>query len=255
MGRAGEPAMSDLEFRRELSPEQIREALSLLDSTAGAQNQNSRIGDLSPAEEVNLEPDPSSTTMATEDRPPAAEDPQQRKKHLNVAVVFFGIGIAAAGALALLSWRESVPPPPMLGIAHEQPPTQSAAPAVTPAPASLMRGGGEMVLVVEDEPEVRGKMTRDPNVDPPPDLALEIEISRSALKRMRIYAGLRVPEVWRFNGEILQIHVLQPDGPLFPEGHAIASLGNSWTFLRSRREGLFRRWLPRTVLAGSGSLQ
>ena len=121
--------MSDLEFQRELSPEQIREALSLLDSTAGAQNQNLRIGDLSPAEEVNLEPDQSSTTMAAQDRPPAAEDPQQRKKHLNVAVAFFGIGIAVASALALLSWRESVPPPPMLGIAHEQPPKQSAAPA------------------------------------------------------------------------------------------------------------------------------
>ena len=121
--------MSDLEFQRELSPEQIREALSLLDSTAGAQNQNLRIRDLSPAEEVNLEPDQSSTTMAAHDRPPAAEDPQQRKKHLNVAVVFFCIGIAAAGALALLSWRESVPPPPMLGIAQEQFSKQSAAPA------------------------------------------------------------------------------------------------------------------------------
>ena len=51
LGCAGEPAMSDLEFQRELSPEQIREALSLLDSTTGAQNQNLRIGDLSPGEE------------------------------------------------------------------------------------------------------------------------------------------------------------------------------------------------------------
>ena len=129
MGSAGEAAMGDLEFQRELSPEQIREALSLLDSTAGAQNQNLRIGDLRPAKEVNLEPDQSSTTMATQDPPPAAEDPQQRRKHLNLAVAFFGIGIAAAGALALLSWRESVSPPPMLGIGHEQPPEQSAAPA------------------------------------------------------------------------------------------------------------------------------
>jgi hypothetical protein len=126
---AGRATLSDLEFQRELSPEQMREALSLLDSTAGTQNQTVQIEDLRPAEEVNPEPDQSSTTMATQDRPPAAEDPQQRKKHLNVAVVFFGIGIAAAGALALLSWRESVPPPPMLGIAQEQFSKQSAAPA------------------------------------------------------------------------------------------------------------------------------
>ena len=129
--------MSDLEFQRELTPEQIREALSLLDSTAGAQNQNLQIGDLSPAEEVNLEPDQSITTTAAQDRPPATEDPQQRKKHLNVAVAFFGISIAAAGALALLSLRESVPPPPMLGIAREQPPKQPAAPAAKRDPPAL----------------------------------------------------------------------------------------------------------------------
>jgi hypothetical protein len=128
LGSSGDAAVSDLEFQRELSPEQIREALSLLDSTAGAQDQNLRIGDLDPAEELNLEPNQSSATMTTQDPPPAAEDPQHRKKHLNLAVVFFCIGIAAAGALALLSWSEIVLPPPLLRIAHEQPPKLSAAP-------------------------------------------------------------------------------------------------------------------------------
>src|SRR6516225_11568391 len=91
--------MSDLEFQRELSPEQMREALSLLDSTAGTQNQTMQIEYLRPAEEDNPEPDRS--TMPTQDRPPAAEDPQQRRKHLNLAIAFFGIGIAAAGALVM----------------------------------------------------------------------------------------------------------------------------------------------------------
>src|SRR5262249_43122878 len=104
----------------------MREALSLLDSTAEAQNQTMQIEDVRPAEEVNREPEQSSTTMPTQDRPPAAEDPQQRKKHLNLAVAFFGIGIAAAGALALWSWRESVPPPPTPEIAQAQFPKQSA---------------------------------------------------------------------------------------------------------------------------------
>ena len=121
--------MSDLEFQRELSPEQMREALSLLDSTAATQNQTVRIEDLRPAEEVNPELDQSSTTMPTQDRPPAAEDPQQRRKHLNLAVAFFGIGIAAAGALALWSWRESAPLPPTPRIVQEQFSTQSAEPA------------------------------------------------------------------------------------------------------------------------------
>jgi hypothetical protein len=129
--------MSDLEFQRELSPEQIREALSLLDNTAGTQNQNLRIEDLRPAEEVSPESDHSSTTMAPQDRPPAAEDPQQRKKHLNLAVAFFGIAIAAAGALALLSLSESPLSPPIPGIAHEQAPEQSAAAPAKSAPSPL----------------------------------------------------------------------------------------------------------------------
>jgi len=121
--------LSDLEFQRELSSEQMREALSLLDSTAGTQNQTVQIEDLHPAEEVDPEPDQSSTTMPTQDRPPAAEDPQQHRQHLNLAVAFFGIGIAAAGALALWSWQESVPLPPTPRIAQEQFSKQSAAPA------------------------------------------------------------------------------------------------------------------------------
>ena len=128
--------MSDLEFQRELSPEQMREALSLLDSTVGTQNQTVQIEELRPAEEVNPEPDQSSTTMPTQDWPPAAEDPQQRMKHLNLAVAFFGIGIAAAGALALWSWWESLPLPATPRIAQEQFSKQSAASAAkTDSPA------------------------------------------------------------------------------------------------------------------------
>jgi len=121
--------MSDLEFQHELSPEQMREALSLLDSTARAQNQTVKIEDLRPPEEVNPEPDHSTATIPAQDRPRAAEDPQQRRKHLNSAVAFFGIGIAVAGALALWSWRESVPLPPTPRIAQEEFSKQSAAPA------------------------------------------------------------------------------------------------------------------------------
>lgn len=62
-------------------------------------------------------------------------------------------------------------------------------------------------------PRVRAKRKNlDLAVDPPPDLAVEVEISRSALDRMAIYAALRVPEVWRFDGETLTIWHLQADG-------------------------------------------
>jgi Uma2 family endonuclease len=50
-----------------------------------------------------------------------------------------------------------------------------------------------------NEPQVRGKNEIDLTIDPPPDLAVEIEVTRSAGNRMSIYAALRVPEVWRFD--------------------------------------------------------
>lgn len=65
---------------------------------------------------------------------------------------------------------------------------------------------------IAHEPRMRGKLTWDPAIDPPPDLALEIEISRSALPRMSIYAALGVPEVWRFDGSAMRVELLQSDG-------------------------------------------
>ncbi len=62
-------------------------------------------------------------------------------------------------------------------------------------------------------PRIQGKRERfDLTVDPPPDLAVEVEISRSELDRMSVYAGLGVPEVWRFDGETLTIERLQDNG-------------------------------------------
>ena len=60
---------------------------------------------------------------------------------------------------------------------------------------------------IAHEPVVRGRDDIDLEKDPPPDLALEIEISRSALDRMSIYAALGVPELWRWDGKKLTLHV------------------------------------------------
>jgi Uma2 family endonuclease len=65
---------------------------------------------------------------------------------------------------------------------------------------------------IAHEAQVRGKLEWDPKRDPPPDLVLEIEFSRSALNRMEIYAALGVSEVWRYDGETLHVHLLQSDG-------------------------------------------
>jgi Uma2 family endonuclease len=65
---------------------------------------------------------------------------------------------------------------------------------------------------IAHEAQVRGRLRIDLRVDPPPDLCLEIDITRSSLNRMSIYSALRVPEVWRYDGATLTFEVLQPNG-------------------------------------------
>ena len=65
---------------------------------------------------------------------------------------------------------------------------------------------------IEHAPAVHGLGEIDLDRDPPPDLAHEIEISRSALDRMSIYAALKVPEVWRWDGQALTVHLLNSKG-------------------------------------------
>jgi hypothetical protein len=56
---------------------------------------------------------------------------------------------------------------------------------------------------------MRGKLQIDLLVDPPPDLAIEIDITSSSLERLKIYAALGVKELWRFNGRDFLIYLLQ----------------------------------------------
>jgi len=137
--------MSDLEFQRDLSPDQLREALSLLDRTAGMKPQNLQVGDLSSAEEGDPGADEACSTMATQDRLPAVEDLQQRTKHL-VFVTLCGLGIAAAATLTLLSRSDpALTPPSLPGIAHEQLPNQS--------PGQLVKSASPAVPVANSPPD------------------------------------------------------------------------------------------------------
>lgn len=48
--------------------------------------------------------------------------------------------------------------------------------------------------------------------DPPPDLAVEIDITRRSVARQPIYAALGVPELWRFDGQSLEVLILKDRG-------------------------------------------
>lgn len=62
---------------------------------------------------------------------------------------------------------------------------------------------------IQHEAAVRGKDRLDLAVDPPPDLAIEIELASGAIPKLPVYAALGVPEVWRYDGEQLRIFVLE----------------------------------------------
>lgn len=104
---------------------------------------------------------------------------------------------------------------------------------------------------------VAGRRRLDLRRDPPPDLAIEVDVTHSCLNRLTIYAALRVPEVWRLDGDDLTFHVLQPNGKFAVVGHSLAfplvAPADLLDFLKqARRAGdhnpvirKFRQWIRR----------
>ncbi|HZK79447.1 MAG TPA: Uma2 family endonuclease [Humisphaera sp.] len=65
---------------------------------------------------------------------------------------------------------------------------------------------------IANESRVRGMKRFDPKKYPPPDLAIEIDVSRRSIPKEPIYARLGVPEIWRYDGRRLSVLVLIEDG-------------------------------------------
>ena len=62
----------------------------------------------------------------------------------------------------------------------------------------------------QNEAAVRGRLDIDiTKGNPPPDLALEIDVTGKSLNRLPIYARLGVPEIWCYDSGVLKIYHLQ----------------------------------------------
>jgi Uma2 family endonuclease len=61
---------------------------------------------------------------------------------------------------------------------------------------------------IQNEPAIRGKETLNLETDPPPDLAIEIDITSSSVNKLNIYAALGVTELWKYDGEVLNFYQL-----------------------------------------------
>lgn len=58
---------------------------------------------------------------------------------------------------------------------------------------------------------IGNRVQLDFEVDPPPDIAVEIDLQHDSRAKFPIYVALGVPEIWRFDGYALTIHHLQQD--------------------------------------------
>jgi Uma2 family endonuclease len=100
-----------------------------------------------------------------------------------------------------------------------------------------IRSGGSMTIQRKDlergfEPDecwwianehiVRGRREFNFRRDPPPDLAIEVEITSSLVDRIGIYAAMKVPEIWRFDGQTLRFQILKSTGKYHTARHSLA---------------------------------
>ncbi|MEL6382535.1 MAG: Uma2 family endonuclease [Cyanobacteria bacterium J06626_18] len=74
--------------------------------------------------------------------------------------------------------------------------------------AEMLKGiEPDQCFYIQNETAVRGKKRLDLAVDPPPDLALEIDVTSRT--HPETYAALGVPELWRRSGNQIQVYRLQ----------------------------------------------
>jgi Uma2 family endonuclease len=75
---------------------------------------------------------------------------------------------------------------------------------------------------VQREPEVRGRDQYDPAADPPPDLAIEVDVTSSSVKRLPTFAKLGVPEIWRHDGKRVRFYRLDDRGEYVEQDRSAA---------------------------------
>ena len=110
-----------------------------------------------------------------------------------------------------------------------------------------------------------GRRRLNLRIDPPPDLAIEVDVTHGSLDRLAIYAALRVPEVWRLDGDTFTFHVLQTDGTYATATHSQTfpqvSPADLLDFVQQARQAgdehtvirQFRAWIRQRQATGGSS--
>lgn len=114
----------------------------------------------------------------------------------------------------------------------------------------------DQCFYIQNHAVMRGKTRVDLTVDPPPDLAIEVDVTNRT--QLETYQALGVPELWRYENRQLQIYVLRPDGyvesPVSPT-FSIATLKETIErfVVQSKTDGAstalraFRAWVKKQI--------
>ena len=105
---------------------------------------------------------------------------------------------------------------------------------------------------------VRGKAEIDLTVDPSPDLAIEVDISRSSMNKLDIYSTLGVGEIWQYDGKSVRILVLRADNnyvevgqsqalPQFPVNEMLRILAEWRSLGETELIRTFRAWVRENI--------
>ncbi len=81
---------------------------------------------------------------------------------------------------------------------------------------------------LDNEPKVRGKMSFEPSVDPPPDLIIEVDVTSNSEDRLPSFAVMGIPEVWRHDGDQVLFYQLSSRG-----SYEVTSISRTFRFLHS----------------------
>ena len=75
----------------------------------------------------------------------------------------------------------------------------------------------------------------DLELDPPPDIVIEINISHSSMEKLAVYREMRVPEVWRHDGDRVTIHVLQDIQDIPDRGYETAETSRAFPIVSATK--------------------
>lgn len=115
---------------------------------------------------------------------------------------------------------------------------------------------------IRNEARMRGKKEFDFGRDPPPDLAIEVDITSHCIDRLPIYAALGIAEIWRFDGGVVHIYRLRSTGkyqssvqsralPAFPVALLAPYLKRSHRQDETSLVREFRQWIRNHVIGST----